>query len=265
MTKNFVPGPASVDPEKGPDFVEGLARGLRVIAAFRHTQRQMTLSEVAESAKLPKPSARRALLTLATLGFVEVDGRSFRLTPRILTIASAYLGSNTISDIVQPACERISQRTGEACFAAVLDQQNIVFIAHAMPRQSINLAPAIGLCLPAFSTAAGRVILSQMSDRELQEWLTRLDPQPRTEFTVTDKRRLREVIGQARLDGFCISDKEAYLNRRAIAFPLRRRDGLSVAALSLTIRTDPDSPIGSLDAYISLLRKEATELQQQLI
>lgn len=264
MTDTLVPAdPAEND--SGPDFVEGLARGLRVIAAFQHTQRQMTLSEVARAVDLPRPSVRRALLTLASLGFVDIDGRSFRLTPKVLTIASAYLGSNMISDVVQPVCERISQKTNESCFAAVMDRHSIVFIAHATPRHSIRLAPAIGLRMPAFSTAAGRVIISQFSDAEIDDWLASITPRPRTEFTVTDKRRLRAAILKARTDGHCVSDKEATLDYRAIACPLRRRDGQSVGALSLTIRVTEASKSTAFDSYIRMLKAEASELQAQLI
>src|SRR6185437_7517979 len=93
----------------GPDFLEAFARGLRVIRAFDKQHSQMTLSDVARATDLPKPSVRRALYTLSCLGLAASDGRSFRLTPKIMELASAYLGSNMISAAVQPACERISE------------------------------------------------------------------------------------------------------------------------------------------------------------
>ena len=80
----------------GPDFLEAFARGLR---------------DVARATDLPKPSVRRALHTLTCLGMAASDGRTYRLTPRIMELASAYLGSNMVSTIVQPACERIGDRT----------------------------------------------------------------------------------------------------------------------------------------------------------
>src|SRR5271154_371919 len=98
----------------GPEFLEALARGLRIIQAFNRDPRQLTLSNIAELVDLPRASVRRTLHTLVQLGFAETDGRSFRLTPRILTLASAYLLSNSISDILQPAVERLTLETGEA-------------------------------------------------------------------------------------------------------------------------------------------------------
>src|SRR5271154_3004739 len=98
----------------GPDFLEALARGLRIIQTFNRDRRQLTLSDVAALVGLPRASVRRTLHTLVHLGFAETDGRLFRLTPRILTLASAYLTSNAISDILQPAVERLTAEVGEA-------------------------------------------------------------------------------------------------------------------------------------------------------
>ena len=151
----------------------------------------MTLSDVARATDLPKPSVRRALYTLTCLGMAASDGRTFRLTPRIMELASAYLGSNMVSTVVQPACERLGDRTEQSCFAAVLDGYDIVMIAHSLHGRPDVLAPTIGLRRPAFNTAAGRAILSQLPDEALDAWLDKLEPKVMTDFTVTDKKALR--------------------------------------------------------------------------
>src|SRR5260370_25840333 len=129
----------------GPDFLEAFARGLRVIGAFGREKKQLTLSDVARATDLPKPSVRRALYTLTCLGLAESDGRSSRRTPRIMDLASAYLGSNMVSTIVQPACERIGDRTEQSCFAAVLDRYDIVMIAHSLHVRPSVRPPAIAI------------------------------------------------------------------------------------------------------------------------
>ncbi len=75
----------------GPDFLEALARGLRVLEAFNQDRKQLTLSDIAKLVDLPRASVRRTLHTLVRLGYAEMDDRLFRLTPRVLTLARAYL------------------------------------------------------------------------------------------------------------------------------------------------------------------------------
>ena len=180
----------------------------------------MTLSDVARATDLPKPSVRRALYTLTCLGLAASDGRTFRLTPRIMELASAYLGSNMVSTVVQPACERIGDRTEQSCFAAVLDGYDIVMIAHSLHGRPDVLAPTIGLRRPAFNTAAGRAILSQLPDEALDAWLDKLEPKVMTDFTVTDKKALRAEILHVRKQGYAITAQELRRGYHAVAVPL---------------------------------------------
>jgi IclR family transcriptional regulator, pca regulon regulatory protein len=245
----------------GPDFLEAFARGLRVISAFGRERTHMTLSDVARATDLPKPSVRRALYTLTCLGLAASDGRTFRLTPRIMELASAYL----VSTAVQPACERISDRTEQSCFAAVLDGYDIVMIAHSLHGRPDVLAPTIGLRRPAFNTAAGRAILSQLSDKALDTWLEHLEPKIMTDFTVTDKKALREEIIHIRQQGYAITAQELRRGFHAVAMPLRRYDGATIAAICVAVWVE-DSSIGSLaEKYLIALREETELLQPQLL
>src|SRR5919199_598179 len=80
-------------PLRGAHFVQSLERGLAVIRAFSAERPQLTLSEVARATGLDRAAARRFLLTLADLGYVHSDGRSFMLAPRVLELGYAYLSS----------------------------------------------------------------------------------------------------------------------------------------------------------------------------
>src|SRR5258708_35508845 len=82
------------DTRGATDFIESLDRGLRVLELFGGGQQPMTLSDLAKAAELPRATARRILFTLERAGFVASDGKLFRLTPRVLVLASAYLASN---------------------------------------------------------------------------------------------------------------------------------------------------------------------------
>ena len=137
-----------------------------------------------------------------------------------MELASAYLGSNMVSTVVQPACERIGDRTEQSCFAAVLDGYDIVMIAHSLHGRPDVLAPTIGLRRPAFNTAAGRAILSQLPDEALDAWLDKLEPKVMTDFTVTDKQALRAEILQVRKQGYAITAQELRRGYHAVAVPL---------------------------------------------
>jgi IclR family pca regulon transcriptional regulator len=249
----------------GPDFLEAFARGLRVIRAFDTQRSQMSLSDVARATDLPKPSVRRALYTLTCLGLAARDGRTFRLTPKIMELASVYLGSNMISTVVQPACERLAEHTEQSCFAAVLDGHDIMVIAHSMHGRPDVMATTIGLRRPAFNTAAGRAILSQLDDAALDAWLDTLQPKGVTDFTVTDKRALRAEIVRVRRQGHAITAQEWRRGYHAAAVPLHRYDGATVGALCVAVWIEDSSDASLAERYVTALSDEAAGLKAQLL
>lgn len=247
------------------DYSEALARGLTVINAFDAQHRQMTLSDVARAIDLPRATARRALATLQELGYVEADGRLFRLSPRILTLAVAYLSSNPVSSILQPICERLSQQVDASCSVAVLDGEEAVMVARAVPSRPASLGLGVGYRLPVFCSALGRALASAMPDDWLDGYLARLKPVRFTRQTVVAKAEIRHAILDVRAKGYALADQEAEPGIRSIAVPLRRFDGRPVAALNIATQAEQVSAKTMVADYAPLLLEQASAVQQQLI
>src|SRR5215813_6904874 len=251
--------------DAGPEFLEALARGLRVIEAFNRERRQLTLSDIARAVDLPRASVRRTLATLVQLGYAEIDDRLFRLTPRILSLAGAYLSSNAISGILQPAVERLSENVNESCSAAMRDGDDVIMIAHATPKRVIDVSAQIGLRLPAIASSLGRILLAAMDDGALDEFFARVTPAKLTSTTTIDKKVLRKAILKARADGHSYVDQEVEVGFRSISVPLRRLDGKVVAALNIGAQSERCSGKTMLNAFLPKLRATAERLQQQLV
>ena len=73
----------------GDAFVQSFARGLAVLRSFGADAPAQTLTGAAERSGLTRAGARRILLTLQQLGYVESEGRLFRLTPRVMELGFA--------------------------------------------------------------------------------------------------------------------------------------------------------------------------------
>jgi IclR family pca regulon transcriptional regulator len=249
----------------GGDFSEALARGLRVIAAFGPEARAMTLADVARRVGLPRATVRRSLLTLTQLGYAEEDGRLFALTPRVLELATAYLGASVATAILQPCCEVLSAEYGETFSVAVLDGEDAVMIAYATPRRMYMDSTGVGLRLPAHCSAVGRVLLAGLADAERDAFLDRLQPKAMTPRTVTSKPVLRRILAQVAEEGFAIAEEEAELGFRSLAVPLRRIGGQVRFALNTGMPTQRSSAAEMKDRFLDRLRAEGEALRKQLL
>ncbi|RTL62506.1 MAG: IclR family transcriptional regulator [Hyphomicrobiales bacterium] len=251
--------------EHGSEFLETLARGLRIIDAFNASRRPMTLSELAKAAGLARATARRTLFTLEAGGYVASDNKHYALTPRILTLATAYLGSNQVATILQPIMDRIADRAREVCSAAVLDGRQAVFIARASPARVFTTGLELGLRLPAASSSVGRVLLGRLSDDDLDQHLAALDLKAVTPFTIVDRSVLKARIIADRQQGYALVDQEAELGFRSIAVPVRRHDGAIVAAMNVGAHVDRISPGKMIDAFLPLLQAGVAEAKPLLV
>lgn len=245
---------------RSPDFSEALARGLSVLRAFDGTRPQMTLSDVARAIDLPRATARRALYTLTELGYLESDGRLFRLTPQVVGLAGAYLGSAGNAEALQIACDALCRRFGEACSAAVLYGQEAVMVAHASPPRFMSSAPGIGFRVPAFCSALGRVLLSETGIDAAS-----LQTRKLTAHTVTDSNELQMLLAKVVQDGYALADQEAELGFRSIAVPVRRFDGRIVAALNIGVRIERAYPQQMRSEFLPHLLRAAEDLKDRVV
>ncbi|WP_298727663.1 IclR family transcriptional regulator C-terminal domain-containing protein [uncultured Ferrovibrio sp.] len=261
----------SIDAEKrrlsgyGPDFLEALARGLSILSAFDADKRQMTLSDVARQVDLPRATVRRALYTLEQLGYLESDGRLFRLTPKVLQLAGAFLGSSGNATALQQTCDQLCRDLNEACSAAVLDGSDAVMVAHASPPRFMSSAPGIGFRVPAFCSALGRVLIAGMNADQRDAYLGTVALKPLTPKTVTGRAELKKIIEKAARDGYALADQEAELGFRSLAVPVRRFDGRVVAALNVGVRVERATPKQMKEAFLPALLQAAQDLKERVV
>jgi IclR family pca regulon transcriptional regulator len=247
------------------DFIESLDRGLRVLEMFGSGGQPMTLSDLAKAAGLPRATARRILFTLERAGFVASDGKQFRLMPRVLVLASAFLTSNHVVTVLQPALDRLSSEAQEISSMAILDGNDVVFIARASPTRIFSAGLDIGYRLPAFCTSVGRVLLSRLPDDELAKALTAMDLAPLTPFTVTDKKLLLKTIIADRAEGYSLVDREAEPGFRSISVPVHRYDGAIVAAINMGAHVDRVSSAEMVESFLPRLREAAASVKSMLV
>ena len=247
------------------DVIESLDRGLRVFELFGADARPMTLSDLARAADLPRATARRILFTLERAGYVASEGKMFTLTPRVLGLAGAYLASNQVVAVLQPALDRLASAAQEISSLAILDGHDVIFIARASPARVFSAGIDLGYRLPAFCTSVGRAMLGKYSDAELTAALAAMELRAMTPFTVTDRALLHATITADRGMGYSLVDREAEPGFRSISVPVRRYDGTVVAAINMGAHVDRVSTDEMIDRFLPLLRESADSVKPMLL
>ena len=247
----------------GPDFVEALARGLDVLACFDAERPAMSLSDVATAARLARPTARRLLLTLEELGFVRSSGGLFQLTPKVLSLGTAYVSSLGLWDIARPHLEALVTRTGESSSMAQLDGSDIVYVARVSVPKLIALRVEIGTRFPAAQTSQGKVLLAALSPAELEATLAVPSRAGLPAYIGRSVEQLRDELTGVRARGWALADEELAPGVRSVAVPVRDATGAVRAAMNVTVHAAETSVDRLLDEHLPRLLRTAGDVSAE--
>ena len=228
--------------------------------AFERGEERLTQSQVARKLDLPRATVRRALLTLAHLGYVMTEDKTYRLAPRVLTLATAYLTTNPVSRVLQPVCDAVAEEFQASCTTAVLDGPVAVIVARALPRHPLMIGQGLGFQVPAARSALGRVLISGLDDERRRAYL--LGNVTEGEIPL---RQIEAELTQVRAQGYAYIAHEVETGFHSIAVPLRRWDGIQIAALNVGSNIGRLPADDMLQRVLPALQATARKLQPQLV
>lgn len=255
------------------DLIEGVVKGMAVLESFDTERQRLNATLAAQRAGITRAAARRQLLTLAHLGYLENDGSYFWLSSKVLRFSGSYMASSRLPRVLQPALDRLAAQTGEAFSAVVLNGDEVVIVARGSdfrrssldhPSQVLAYGLHLGACLPASATSTGRVLLAALPKSTFKAWMKGRLLARLTSKTITDGRRFSALMEQIRSEDFCLSSEEHELGVHALAVPLRNAAGDTVAALNVVASTAGLSAPVMQREFLPLLWGAARELRPLL-
>lgn len=264
MAVNMTSEAGETNVRRLPEGMGGLAKGLAIIEAFSPHRTRLTVSEAAQSSSTSRASARRCLLTLTELGYLEFDGKYFRPQPRLLALSAAYSGTRSLPQIAQPFLKAARDDLHESISLAVLDRDAALFVARAEAERLVTTGISIGTRVDLYCSATGRVLLTSWTDERLSAYLDRVKIVARTRHSLVKKAALREAVRNARTQGYAFTDQELEIGLRSIAVPVLDSRGHVVAAMSGSASSARISLQQMIKGFVPVLRANADALGRAL-
>ncbi|WP_269091875.1 IclR family transcriptional regulator PcaU [Acinetobacter sp. SM34] len=250
------------------DFVAGISKGMAILDSFGTDRHRLNISMAAERTGMTRAAARRHLLTLEYLGYLESDGHYFYLTPKILKFSGSYLGGAQLPKMSQPLLNLLTNQTSLIFSVMVLDGYEAITIARSAAHQQTDRVNPYGLHLgnrlPAHATSAGKILLAHLERNQQIEWLEKYPLQRLTKYTIVDNQLFLELLYKIKEDDWCYSCEEHELGVHALAVPIYDHKFKVIAALNIvspTIRTTKDYLVQNI---LPLLQETARELRNIL-
>lgn len=250
--------------QPGSYFVRSVERAFRVLRTFTEQQPELTLTEVAQASGLDRAGARRLLLTLIDLGYVAHDGRRYSLAPRILEFGHAYLSARSLPQIAEPHLRRLTAELREMSALAVLDGDDVRYVAEVPSPKLLSVAIPVGSRFPAHATSLGKVLLADLPPERLEARLSTMSLRPLTARTITTRQAMHAQLAQVRKQGFVISDGELEDGLRGVAAPIRDPEGRVTAAVNVSLDVHSASEEDVRREIVPLLMTTAARIEADL-
>jgi DNA-binding IclR family transcriptional regulator len=211
-------------------------RMMDVLAQLERREGGLTIRDLVSQLHLPRTTIYRILNTLQLHDMVHRDENgSYQLGRRLLGLASHVSTGASEVDLVavaQPYLDRLAHDVGEGVKLSVIDKNGILVLAAAQGKREYALTVAPGQRADAHAGAAGKLLLSYMSEGDLAHHLNK----PLTAYTArttTEPRRLRAELSRLRRQGWSQDKGETALSIHAFAAPILDTRGEVVAAISV--------------------------------
>lgn len=237
--------------ERGGTPLLVLRKITTLLDAFTLERPVLSAAELREASGLPASTVQRLVANLVDEGFLDRTERGYRIGVRVAYWAAAGSVGAEILDVARPVLEDLRDVTGETACLYQTSMDLRVCTAVAETRHSLRRPMRVGQAMPIHVGSAGRVILAW--DDELARRVLAADLPSLTDATITDRARLREVLGQARADGFAITNGERESGASGLSAPVfdpHRQVVGAITVMGPTLRMPADVCLGWVDHVV---------------
>ncbi|MER5772135.1 IclR family transcriptional regulator [Streptomyces sp. NPDC001985] len=215
----------------GNGGVQSLERAFDLLERMADAGGEVGLSELSVSSGLPLPTIHRLMRTLVACGYVrQQPNRRYALGPRLIRLGES--ASRLLGTWARPHLARLVEETGETANMALLDGDEIVYVAQVPSKHSMRMFTEVGRRVLPHSTGVGKALLAGSPPDAVRALLARTGMPAATEKTITSPDAFLEALEQVRRHGYAVDDSEQEIGVRCLAVPVPNAP--TAAAISIS-------------------------------
>ncbi len=245
-------------------------RALDILIYLYHEGREKGISEMSRDLGLNKSTIHRNLTTLANKGFVyqNEDNGKYWLGMKLYAIGKVVEDNLTLTEIIKPFTRQLYEEFKEVINVSILETnapdalRSIIIYKEEDARQVLTVNPSIGSSSECHCSSVGKCLLAFGKDVPFDKFVDK----PLTKFTentIDNWDDFHDCLKEVREQGYAVDEEELERGLTCIGAPILDRDGVAVAAISLSGPTQRMHE-GDFDYKIKRVKETARLISAQM-
>lgn len=215
-----------------PASVQSVDRAFAVLEALASADKPLGVGDLVGLTGLPQGTVHRLLQSVQQRGYVRRDAaRKYSLGTAAMRLADA--AQRALARSARPFLDQLVALSGETANLAVLDGDDVVYVAQVSSPHTLRMFAEVGRHVPPHSTAVGKVLLAAMPRERALAVVRRTGLPARTPATITDHDAFAAELDRVARQGWAADEEEQEVGVRCVAVPVGPARS-AVAALSLS-------------------------------
>ena len=238
-----------------------IERVLDILDTVAASSKPLSATEINEVLDLPKATAHRLCAELEARGYLlkRINGKSYQPGNRLFDVAVGVLANSRFSATRHAILTALSEKVGETCNIAYPDGLYMAYSDRVETKAPLRLQFSIGMRVPLYCTASGKLYLSTLPKARRKAVLGQLHLEKLAKNTITDLDMLLAELDMIERRQVSIDNQELYDDVIAIAVPIEDKQGRFYSSLAIQAPVSRIS-IENSEKYLPLLREAAQEL-----
>lgn len=213
--------------------VPALGKGVALLEAVAR-EPGLRFTGIQERLGMPKSSTHHLISTMCELGLIKRRSLGgYGLGLKLFELAGIANESADLQRDAMPLLREFAQRVRITCHLGVLEQGEAVYLGRVEGARDIVVKSHVGQRFPVNCSAIGKSLIAWLPPERLDVVIANLCFEKRLPKAATNAADFRRQLADVRRRGWALDDEEQALNCRCIAAPIRDRDGVVVAAISV--------------------------------
>lgn len=217
-------------------WVPALEKAHEIIKLIAEEPAQLKLSDLCKRLEISKSSMFSLLQTMEALQWITRNSSdAYTLGMHFGLMGNAYFQQYDLIDAFRTEAPSYMKLINESVQLAQLEGREVFYLAKEAAPSPVQMVSGPGTRMPAYATGLGKMLLSGLSNEQLDhlypnDALTSLTP-----FTLRTKQELLSRLKSIKKQGYALDLQEGVMGFNCVAAPIYHPNGQLIAAVSYSI------------------------------